>query len=162
VELFEAVGEVVRGLVPRDLGEVKQRAHKYGVKVWFDTERPTSEHYEAQVIGRRYVPEAEVLAIELGFHAENSKAAENDAVLAALLRCEAKWRKTLGDEAVAGEFLGRTTWRRISETWPDPDLEDPELVLELGTRLTDYITAIEPLRPPPSRRQPQGARRRSR
>jgi hypothetical protein len=146
VELFEEVGEVVRGLVPRALGVVHQRAHKYGVKVWFDTEKPTKEHYEAQVIGRRYVPEAEVLAIELGFHAEHPKAPDNEAVILRLLEREATWRKTLGKEAEVGEFLGRDTWRRISETWPDPDLDDPDLVLELGTRLTDYITAIEPLR----------------
>lgn len=146
MELFEEVGEVVRGLVPRDFGVIKQRAHKYGVKVWFDTEKPTREHYEAQVIAKRYVPEATVLAIELGFHAENSKAVENEAVLDRLLEQEKRWRKTLGVEAEVGEFLGRDTWRRISETWPDPDLGDPELVLELGTRLTDYICAIEPLR----------------
>lgn len=146
MELFEEVAEVVRGLVPRDLGTVRQRSHKYGVKVWFDTEKPTREHYEAQVIGKRYVPEASVLAIELGFHAEHSKVAENEAVILALLQRESRWRRTLGKEAVVGEFLGRDTWRRISETWPDPDLNDPELVLELGTRLTDYITAIEPLR----------------
>ena len=146
MELFDEVGEVVRGLVPRELGQLHQRAHKYGVKVWFDTEKPTREHYEAQVIGKRYVPEATVLAIELGFHAENTKAVDNDAVIAALLRREKTWRRPLGREATVGEFLGRDTWRRISETWPDPDLGDPELVLELGTRLTDYICALEPLR----------------
>lgn len=146
MELFEEVAEVVRGLVPRDLGDVRQRSHKYGVKVWFDADKPTREHYEAQVIGKRYVPEASVLAIELGFHAEHSKVAENEAVILALLERESRWRRTLGKEAVVGEFLGRDSWRRISETWPDPDLGDPELVLELGTRLTDYITAIEPLR----------------
>jgi hypothetical protein len=146
VELFEEVSEVVRGLVPRDLGTVRLRSHKYGVKVWFDTEKPTKEHYEAQVIGKRYVPEASVLAIELGFHAEHPKAVDNDEVIAGLMKRERTWRKTLGDDAVVGEFLGRDTWRRISETWADPDLSDPELVLELGTRLTDYITCIEPLR----------------
>jgi hypothetical protein len=146
VELFEEVGEVVRGLVPRDLGELRQRSHKYGVKVWFDTEKPTREHYEAQVIGKRYVPEATMLAIELGFHAENPKVLDNEAVIATLLQRERTWRKTLGKEVEVGEFLGRDTWRRISETWADPDLGDPDLVLELGTRLTDYITAIEPLR----------------
>jgi hypothetical protein len=146
VELFDEVAEVVRGLVPRELGAVRQRSHKYGVKVWFDTEKPTREHYEAQVIGKRYVPEANVLAIEVGFHAEHPKVAENDTVIAGLLQRESRWRKTLGKDPVVGEFLGRDTWRRISETWPDPDLDDPELVLELGTRLTDYITAIEPLR----------------
>lgn len=145
MELFEEVGEVVRGLVPRDLGVVRQRAHKYGVKVWFDTEKPTKEHFEAQVIGRRYVPDAAVLAIELGFHAEHPKVADNEAAIEGLLKRERTWRKTLGKEAEVGEFLGRDTWRRISETWPDPDLSDPDLVLELGTRLTDYITCIQPL-----------------
>jgi hypothetical protein len=146
VELFEEVAEVVRGLVPRELGTVRQRSHKYGVKVWFDTEKPTREHYEAQIVGKRYVPEANVLAIELGFHAEHPKVADNEATIAVLLERERTWRKTLGKEAVVGEFLGRDSWRRISETWADPDLNDPELVLELGTRLTDYITVIEPLR----------------
>jgi hypothetical protein len=146
MELFEEVAEVVRGLVPRELGIVRQRSHKYGVKVWFDAEKPTREHYEAQVIGKRYVPEANILAIELGFHAEHPKVADNDATIAGLMQRERTWRRTLGTEAVVGEFLGRTTWRRISETWADPDLSDPELVLELGTRLTDYITVIEPLR----------------
>lgn len=146
MELFEEVSEVVRGLVPRDLGTVRLRSHKYGVKVWFDAEKPTKEHFEAQVIGRRYVPEASVLAIELGFHAEHPKAGDNDAVIAGLVKRERTWRKTLGEDAVVGEFLGKNAWRRISETWADPDLGDPGLVLELGTRLTDYITCIEPLR----------------
>jgi len=146
VELFEEVGEVVRGLVPRELGELHHRAQRYGVKVWFDSEKPTREHYEAQVIGKRYVPGASILAIELGFHAEHPKVADNEATIAGLVKRERTWRKTLGQDAVVGEFLGRDTWRRISETWPDPDLSDPELVLELGTRLTDYITVIEPLR----------------
>ena len=52
----------------------------------------------------------------------------------------------IGKEAVAGAFLGRDGWCRISETWPDPDLSEDELALELGARLTDYITALEPVR----------------
>src|SRR5688572_18563037 len=105
MELFEEVAEVVRGLVPRELGTVRQRSHKYGVKVWFDTEKPTREHYEAQVIGKRYVPEANILAIELGFHAEHPKVADNDAAIASLMKRERTWRKTLGEDAVVGEFL---------------------------------------------------------
>ena len=105
---------------------------------------PPKEHYEAQVVGARDVPGAEVLAIEVGFHSEYPKHADNDAVLAGLLAAE-QWRSDLGDEAVAGEFLGRAdNWRRISETWPDPDLDDPELGTELAMRLLDYIEALEP------------------
>ena len=88
-----------------------------------------------------------MLAIEVGFHTEYPKAAENDAVIAHLLAHEKRWRRAVGKEAQVGEFLGRRdNWRRVSETWPDPDLSDGELVIELATRLTDYITALEPVR----------------
>ena len=60
---------------------------------------------------------------------------------------EKQWRRAVGKEAQVGEFLGRADkWRRVSETWPDPDLGDGELVIELAMRLTDYITMIEPVR----------------
>jgi hypothetical protein len=53
----------------------------------------------------------------------------------------------LGEGAVAGEFIDdRHGWQRVSETWPDPDLGDPDLAMELAARLTDYISALEPLR----------------
>ena len=55
-------------------------------------------------------------------------------------------------EAQVGDFIGRSDhWRRISETWPDPDLGDGGLVIEIAARLTDYIVAIEPVR----RRRPK-------
>ena len=41
----------------------------------------------------------------------------------------------LGAEAVAGEFIDdRHGWQRLSETWADPDLGDPDLGMELATR----------------------------
>ena len=145
--MFDEVGEAVRSLVPAELGEVQCRAHRYGVKVWLNHKEPPKEHYEAQVIGAKHVTDAEVLAIEVGFHAENRKPDENDATLAHLLKHEKKWRKTLGDEATAGPFLGRPDdWCRVSETWPDPDLSDPEIGMELALRLADYVMAIEPVR----------------
>ena len=53
----------------------------------------------------------------------------------------------IGGPVVAGPFLGRADqWRRISETWPDPDFGDPDLPLELAGRLLDYVEALEPLR----------------
>ena len=143
--LFDEVGEAVRGLLPPDLGSVRFRAHRYGVKLWFESDAPPKEHYEAQVIGAKHVADAKVLAIEVGFHAEHPKVADSDATLARLLQHERAWRKVLGDDAVAGPFLGRgDPWRRLSETWPDPDLGDEDLCMELALRLTDYMTALEP------------------
>ena len=147
LQLFDEVGEVLRGLVSDDLGELHLRHHRYGIKVWFDADKPTREHYEAQVIGAKHVPDATVLAIEVGFHAEHRDPAENVRTLDRLRAGQKRWRKALGPEAVAGEFIDdRHGWQRLSETWPDPDLGDPDLPFELATRLTDYITALEPLR----------------
>jgi len=144
---FEAAAALVAGMVPSELGEVRSSSHRYGIKVWFDTDKAPKEHYEAQVVGARDVPGAKVLAIEVGFHAEHAKEAENEAVLTKLLTTEKTWRKEIGKEAEAATFLGRAAnWRRVSETWIDPDLGDPELAFEIAARLTDYISAIEPAR----------------
>jgi hypothetical protein len=166
VELFEEVAEALRGLVPADLGEFRHKTHRYGTKVWFGPEAAPKEHYEAQVIGAQHVTGATVLGLEVGFHSEHPKPADNEAVGAGLLAAEASWRPVLGEEAEAGPFLGRAdNWRRISETWPDPDLEDLELGIELAVRLFDYITALEPNRsisgeaPPPGRGPGPGAGR---
>ncbi len=145
MELFEAVADALRAMVPPELGEPRCTWHRYGVKAWFGPEKPTRLHYEAQVVGRRHVPEAEVLALEVGFHAEEPKPADNDAVLAHLLSVEPRWRKALGRAPVAGEFLGRDTWSRLSETWLDPDLSDDEIGIEVAARLVDYIEALEPV-----------------
>ena len=146
IGLFDEVADTLRGVVPAELGELRLRVQRYGIKVWFDTEKPPREHYEAQVIGARHVEDATVLALEIGFHAEHAKAAENDAVLERLLKAERRWRKVVGREAVAGPFLGRAdVWRRLSETWPDPDLGEDDLGIEVALRLRDYVTAIEPV-----------------
>jgi hypothetical protein len=145
--LFDEVAEALRGLVPGELGDVHTRAQRYGMKAWFDGASPPREHYEAQVIGAKHVDDASVLALEIGWHAENRRPADNEASLARLVAHEKRWRRTLGDAAVAGPFLGRPDdWRRVSETWADPDLSDPDMAIEVATRLTDYITALEPVR----------------
>ena len=152
--MFDEVGEAVRGLVPAKLGTVRYRAHRYGVKLWFDADAAPREHYEAQVVGAKHVPEATVLALEIGFHAEHPKVEDNDAALERAATGERAWRKVLGADAVAGAFLGRADrWRRLSETWPDPDLDDDDLIMEIALRLTDYMTTLEP----PLRRR-RGAR----
>jgi len=147
LSLFEEVADALRGMVPPELREFRHRARRHGIKVWFGPERPLREHYEAQVIAADDVDDATVLALEVGFHTEYPQVADNEDVIAHLLRCEDRWRSVIGDEAVAGPFLGRPdVWRRVSETWPDPDLGDPDLAVELAARLTDYITALEPVR----------------
>lgn len=145
--LFEEVSDAVRGLVPNDLGVLRCTHHRYGIKIWIGPEAPPREHYEAQVIAPVHHPDARVLAIEIGFHSEHRNEADNETVVSRLLRSEPSWRSQLGDEAVAGLFLGRAEhWRRLSEIWPDPNLDDPELVFELADRLAEYLTALEPYR----------------
>lgn len=147
LHLFEEVAEALRGAVPVELGEPRFRSHRNGLKVWFGSERPEREHYEAQVINAKYVDGATSLALEVGFHAEHPDVADNDKVVDYLLRHEDRWRKQLGDEAVVGAFLGRAdVWRRVSEAWPDPDLGDGDLAIEIAMRLADYVAAIEPVR----------------
>jgi hypothetical protein len=146
IHLFDAVEVNLRALLPSALGSPQVRSHRYGIKVWFGAATPTREHYEAQVVGPRHVPEATTLALEIGFHAEHPKPADNAATLAHLSAHEKRWRRTIGDEAFAGPFLGsRDDWRRLSETWADPDLGEEDLAFELAARLTDYITALEPI-----------------
>jgi hypothetical protein len=145
LNVFDEVADALSGLVPRDLGRLRCRARRYGIKVWFDDETPTREHYEAQVVSRDLAG-ASTPALEVGFHAEHPTEADNEAVIGHLLAAEPQWRPLIGDEAVAGAFLGRDSWRRVSELWPDPDLDDRELSFEVAARLTDYITALEPFR----------------
>ena len=147
---FDEVAEAVRGLVPDGLGDLRLRPRRWGLKVWFGERGPTREHYEAQVIAPDGVDGASMLALEIGFHAEHRSAADNDAVIARLVAGQGGrdgWRQVLGEDAVVGTFLGPfPAWRRVSETWPDPDLSEPELPLQAALRLTDYVAALEPLR----------------
>ena len=145
--LFDDVAHALRGILPTGDEQVHMTHHRYGIKVWVGSSQPGREHYEGQVIGRQHCPGARVLAIEVGFHSEHPKEEDNDLVIARLARGEKKWRRRLGDEVVMGPFLGRAEhWRRISETWADPDLGDPELVFQLAGRLTEYVQALEPYR----------------
>jgi hypothetical protein len=146
-QLFEEVGDALRGMLPPGLGDLRLRVRRYGIKVWFGPADPPREHYEAQVIGANAVKGAKVLALEIGFHAEHPQVAENKKVIEHILEYEDQWRPVVGDAAIVGPFLGRAkTWRRVSETWTDPDLGDPELPIELAALLADYITGLEPAR----------------
>jgi len=136
---FDQVQDAFEGFVADVDGELHAIAHKRGLKVWFDD--ANREHYEAQLI--RLEGEA---ALEVGFHTEYPKVEQNDGVLARLLQHEAAWRTELGDEPVAGEFLGAARWRRISETWEPPNPDDVDAAIEVAARLAEYVTAIEPVR----------------
>lgn len=145
LELFDQVSDALRALVPADLGQLRTQPRRWGIKAWFDADDCPREHYEAQVIAAKHVDGAEVLAVEVGFHAEHPKAPDNAAALAPILAATG-WQEELGPEAVAGAFLGRDGWQRVSETWADPDLSDPELCFVVADRLATYMEALEPLR----------------
>ena len=136
---FHQVQDVLEGFVADLDGELHTVAHQRGLKVWYDD--ATREHYEAQLIRLDGAT-----ALEIGFHAEHPKVAENDAVLARMVQHEDSWRAELGDDPVAGEFLGADRWRRISETWEPPDPDDVDAAIEVAARLADYMATIEPLR----------------
>lgn len=139
---FDHVDDVVRSLIPGELGPVFTRCHRRGIKLWLDDPNPPRLHYEAQLVSRNHVDGTDGVALEIGFHAEEREQAANEAALHRLLLVEKDWRDVLGAEAQAGEFLGSTRWRRISDVWLDPDLEDPDAPLEVGARLVDYVHAL--------------------
>lgn len=144
--MFEQVGELTRTLVGSEVGEVRFRSHRRGVKVWLDVDTPPRLHYEAQLVPRRHVDGLDGAVLEIGFHAEDGDMAVNDAAMTSLASAEITWRPELGDEVVAGPFLGRPEdWRRCSELWVDPDLDDEEVAFEIASRLADYINVLHPL-----------------
>lgn len=136
---FETVRDAFEGFVASVPGRRNTSVHGRGIKVWF--EEVTREHYEAQLIR---VDGA--LLLEIGFHAEYPKAPLNDDVLRRLVAAERTWRQALGDDAVAGDFIGRAGWRRISEVWPTPESDELDEAIEIAARLADYVRAIEPAR----------------
>jgi hypothetical protein len=136
---FEQVLDALAGAIPPQLGPLRSSVHRGGLKVWFS--EANREHYETQILRRDGG-----LQLEIGFHAEHPKPALNEAVTAKFATSEPKWRKSLGAEPVSGEFLGRAGWRRVSECWPAPELDDIDAAIEVAARLADYITVLEPLR----------------
>lgn len=141
--VFDEVAELVLAMAP---GDVHVRAHRRGVKVWFDSDDIPKEHYEAQLLSRRYIDGADGMALEIGFHSEYKTEAENDAVIQRVVSSEDEWRSDLGDQATVAVFFGADNWRRVSETWIEPDLDDPEITFEVASRLVDYVTVLEPAR----------------
>jgi hypothetical protein len=136
---FEIVRDAFEGFAAGVAGRRNVYVHARGMKVWFDD--ASREHYEAQLIridGQ--------IRLEIGFHAEHPKAGQNDEVLQRLLAVEPAWRPQLGADAVAGDFIGRAGWRRISEVWPAPDSDVIDEAIDAAARLADYVIALEQLR----------------
>lgn len=146
--LFEEVADLVQTMIPAELGRLRTRSHRRGLKLWFDTDKPGREHYEVQLLSRRHVDDVDGMAVEVGFHSEHRDENRNTEVVADLARAESTWRHELGAAAELAVFFGATNWRRLSECWIEPDLDDPELAFELAARLVDYVTVLEPLRSP--------------
>lgn len=154
LHLFAEVGDLVRSMAPDGIGDVRIHARRWGIKVWTGPSKPTREHYEGQFIPRRHLVDTgdsdasgrDGMALEIGFHAEHKDEAENQAVLDRLNASSKLWRKELGKPAEAGVFLGRDSWRRISEVWLDAEMDDPELAMEVASRLVDYLSVLEPIR----------------
>lgn len=144
LSFFDEVAELVRAATPDELGVPRIRAHRRGVKVWFGGDTPSRDHYEAQLLARRHVDGRSGTALEIGFHAEHRDEARNVVIADRLAADDRHWRSHLGDEAELGVFFGADAWRRLSEAWIEPDLDEPDLAFEVAARLVDYIAALEP------------------
>ena len=136
---FDEVRDAFEGFAAGAGGALHTFAHSRGLKAWFGD--ATREHYEAQLI--RIGGETR---LEVGFHAEYPKAAQNDELVRRLMAREPTWRPELGDEAEVGPFIGRDGWRRISEVWPPPTPDLIDEAIEVAARLADYVLALEPVR----------------
>lgn len=145
IHLFEQVADATRSLISDTNGSLRLRAHRRGVKAWFGAGAPPREHYEAQVVPRRHVDGRDGVAIEVGFHAEHREPAQNERVIDRIVANEQQWRAALGTEPEVGVFFGADNWRRVSEAWIEPDLDDPELAFEMAARLVDYVNALQPV-----------------
>lgn len=146
---FEEAADALVGFLPRDLRGFSSRTGGHNLKVWFGEE--AREHYEIQMLSRAALSAAGIRAaapaLEIGFHAEHPEESHNEEALAALVRREKTWRKSLGRKPAAGRFAGRqATWRRISEVWEGGNLTGGETAIEAAERLAAYVRAFEPLR----------------
>lgn len=138
---YDDVSDALNSFLPPSLRGFSSYRTSHNIKVWFGQE--AREHYEVQSIRRRKGYE-----LEIGFHTEHSDADRNEDVVEGLVSIEKRWRKELGKEPEAGQFVGyqTRTWRRISELWEAVD--SPDLAVEAAERLAAYIRALEPLRSP--------------
>jgi len=120
LSLFDEVGDARRGMAPPELGELQL---------------PRASLRDKGLVRNRGAAARALRSAGCG--RQRSQAGEG-----------ARARGGLSQRVPeVGGFLGRAdVWRRVSETWPDPDLSERELGEELAARLLDYVTAIAPVR----------------
>lgn len=136
---FDEAADALVGFLSPRWRQFSSRVSSRNLKVWYVGDG--REHYEVQLLSAK--------RLEIGFHAEHRDRKVNEAVLARLLEQETHWRKELGDDVVAGAFVGagpRVPWRRVSEVWDGVDVDGPETAIEAAERLSGYIGALEPRR----------------
>ena len=136
---FDQAADALVGFLPPKWRKFSSRVSSRNLKVWYAGDG--REHYEVQLLSSK--------RLEIGFHAEHRDGERNEEVLARLLEQEPQWRSTLGDDVVAGEFVGagpRVPWRRVSEVWDGVDVDGAETAIEAAERLSDYISTLEPRR----------------
>ena len=138
---FEQISDALIGFLPAASRGVSFRTSSRNLKVWFGEESP--EHFEVQLIGKTFLTRAGIRAtgpmLEIGLHAEYPSATRNDAAIGRI--SERSWRARLGKDPVAGAFIGRKEWRRISELWEAPS-DGEETAIEAAERLAQYIDAF--------------------
>lgn len=147
---FADVADALWGFLPRPLQGFQRQVGAHNLKIWY---RSTHEHYEVQRISRAILrasgERAGASALEVGFHAEHPKVADNEATIAVVTAKETTWRRGLGREPVAGGFLGRPEirdrWRRVSEVWVDVSTDEDGAAIEAAERLGAYIRTLEPM-----------------
>ena len=136
---FDEAADALVGFLPPRWRQFSSRVSSRNLKVWYVGDG--REHYELQLLSSK--------RLEIGFHAEHRDRARNEEILARLLEQEPAWRAALGDDVVAGKFVGagpRVPWRRVSEVWDGVDVDGPETAIEAAERLSGYISAFEPRR----------------
>ena len=133
---YEDVADALTSFLPPSLRQYGSAISGRNIKVWFGDDH--HEHYEVQTLGRR--------KLEIGFHAEYSAEAKNEAAIASLVKREKAWRRALGQDPETGRFTGRKDWRRLSEVWDGPGLDTEEAAVEAAERLARYITTLEKIR----------------
>lgn len=145
---YQDARDALVGFLPEAYARFHHRLHGRGLKVWFgDAERT---HYEIQEVGRVAEGGREHVrrGLEIGFHAELRDPAANEAVLAVLVAAEPRWRPELGPTAQVGYFVGDRDrrWRRVSEFWTGPEIDEPDTAIEAADRLAVYIVSLEGVR----------------
>src|SRR6266480_2899347 len=93
---FDEAADALVGFLPPRWRHFSSRVPSRNLKAWYGGDG--REHYELQLLSSK--------RREIGFHAEHRERARNEEVLARLLEQEPAWRAALGDDVVAGTFVG--------------------------------------------------------